>query len=49
MEEDQNEVFWSLLGDLYTREACFKAEPELCYESQTLVRLSKEPVSDRYM
>jgi hypothetical protein len=40
IEEDQNGVFWSLLVDLYTREARFKAEPELCYESQTLVHLS---------
>jgi hypothetical protein len=27
IEEDQNEVFWSLLVDLYTDEAHFKAEP----------------------
>jgi hypothetical protein len=27
IEEDQNEVFWSLLVDLYTDEACFEAEP----------------------
>jgi hypothetical protein len=27
IEEDQNEVFWSLLVDLYTEEARFKAEP----------------------
>jgi hypothetical protein len=40
IEEDQNGVFWSSLVDLYTREARFKAEPELCYESQTLVHLS---------
>jgi hypothetical protein len=40
IEEDQNGVFWSLLVDLYTREARFKAEPELCYESRTLVHLS---------
>jgi hypothetical protein len=33
IEEDQNEVFWSLLVDLYTEEARFKAEPELYYES----------------
>jgi hypothetical protein len=26
IEEDQNEVFWSLLVDLYTDEARFKAE-----------------------
>jgi hypothetical protein len=26
IEEDQNEVFWSLLVDLYTEEAHFKAE-----------------------
>jgi hypothetical protein len=26
IEEDQNEVFWSLLVDLYTGEARFKAE-----------------------
>jgi hypothetical protein len=40
IEEDQNEVFWSLLVDLYTEEARFKAEPELYYESRTLVHLS---------
>jgi hypothetical protein len=40
IEEDQNGVFWSLLVDLYTEEARFKAEPELYYESQTLVQLS---------
>jgi hypothetical protein len=33
IEEDQNGVFWSLLVDLYTEETCFKAEPELYYES----------------
>jgi hypothetical protein len=27
IEEDQNEVFWSLLVDLYTDEARFEAEP----------------------
>jgi hypothetical protein len=27
IEEDQNEVLWSLLGDLYTEEARFEAEP----------------------
>jgi hypothetical protein len=27
IEEDQNEVFWSLLVDLYTEETCFEAEP----------------------
>jgi hypothetical protein len=26
IEEDQNEVFWSLLVDLYTAETRFKAE-----------------------
>jgi hypothetical protein len=40
IEEDQNGVFWSLLVDLYTEEARFKAEPELYYESRTLVQLS---------
>jgi hypothetical protein len=30
IEEDQNGVFWSSLVDLYTREARFKVEPELC-------------------
>jgi hypothetical protein len=40
IEEDQNGVFWSLLVDLYTREARFEAEPELCYKSRTLVHLS---------
>jgi hypothetical protein len=30
IEEDQNGVFWSLLVDLYTQEARFKAELELC-------------------
>jgi hypothetical protein len=40
IEEDQNEVFWSLLVDLYTEEARFEAELELYYESRTLVRLS---------
>jgi hypothetical protein len=40
IKEDQNEVFWSLLVDLYTEETRFKAEPELCYESRTLVHLS---------
>jgi hypothetical protein len=40
IEEDQNGVFRSLLVDLYTREARFKVEPELCYESRTLVHLS---------
>jgi hypothetical protein len=40
IEEDQNGVFWSLLGNLYTEEACFKAEPELYYKSRTLVHLS---------
>jgi hypothetical protein len=40
IEEDQNGVFWSLLVDLYTEEARFKAEPELYYESRTLVHLS---------
>jgi hypothetical protein len=30
IEEDQNEDFWSLLVDLYTYEARFEAEPELC-------------------
>jgi hypothetical protein len=40
IEEDQNGVFWSLLGDLYTEETRFEAEPELCYESRTLVHLS---------
>jgi hypothetical protein len=40
IEEDQNRVFWSLLVDLYTEEACFEAEPELYYESRTLVPLS---------
>jgi hypothetical protein len=40
IEEDQNGVFWSLLVDLYTEEAHFKAEPELYYESRTLVSLS---------
>jgi hypothetical protein len=40
IEEDQNGVFWSSLVDLYTRETHFKAEPELCYESRTLVHLS---------
>jgi hypothetical protein len=40
IEEDQNGVFWSLLDDLYTEEACFKAELELYYESRTLVHLS---------
>jgi hypothetical protein len=39
-EEDQNGVFWSLLVDLYTEETRFKAEPELYYESRTLVHLS---------
>jgi hypothetical protein len=38
-EEDQNGVFWSLLVDLYTEETRFKAEPELYYESRTLVHL----------
>jgi hypothetical protein len=27
IEEDQNEDFWSLLGDLYTEETRFEAEP----------------------
>jgi hypothetical protein len=27
IEEDQNEVFWSLLVDLYTEETRFEAEP----------------------
>jgi hypothetical protein len=27
IEEDQNEVFWSLLVDLYTAETRFEAEP----------------------
>jgi hypothetical protein len=27
IEEDQNEVLWSLLDDLYTDEARFEAEP----------------------
>jgi hypothetical protein len=27
IEEDQNEVLWSSLVDLYTEEARFKAEP----------------------
>jgi hypothetical protein len=27
IEEDQNEVLWSLLVDLYTEETRFKAEP----------------------
>jgi hypothetical protein len=40
IEEDQNGVFWSLLVDLYTGEARFKAELELYYESRTLVHLS---------
>jgi hypothetical protein len=40
IEEDQNGVFWSLLVDLYTGEAHFKAELELYYESRTLVHLS---------
>jgi hypothetical protein len=40
IEEDQNGVFWSLLVDLYTGETHFKAEPELYYESRTLVHLS---------
>jgi hypothetical protein len=40
IEEDQNGVFWSLLDDLYTEEARFKAELELYYESRTLVHLS---------
>jgi hypothetical protein len=40
IEEDQNGVFWSLLVDLYTGEARFKAESELYYESRTLVHLS---------
>jgi hypothetical protein len=40
IEEDQNGVFWSLLVDLYTEEARFKAEPELYYESRTLISLS---------
>jgi hypothetical protein len=40
IKEDQNGVFWSLLVDLYTEETHFKAEPELHYESRTLVHLS---------
>jgi hypothetical protein len=40
IEEDQNGVFWSLLDNLYTEEARFKAELELYYESRTLVHLS---------
>jgi hypothetical protein len=40
IEEDQNGVFWSLLDDLNTEEARFKAELELYYESRTLVHLS---------
>jgi hypothetical protein len=40
IEEDQNGVFWSLLDDLNTEEARFEAEPELYYESRTLVHLS---------
>jgi hypothetical protein len=40
IEEDQNEDFWSLLVDLYTGETRFEAEPELYYESRTLVHLS---------
>jgi hypothetical protein len=40
IEEDQNGVFWSLLDDLNTEEARFKAELELYYESRTLVYLS---------
>jgi hypothetical protein len=40
IEEDQNGVFWSLLDDLNTEEARFEAEPELYYESQTLVHRS---------
>jgi hypothetical protein len=30
IEEDQDRDPWSLLVDLYTQEACFKAELELC-------------------
>jgi hypothetical protein len=40
LKEDQNEDFWSLLVDLYTEEARFKAELELYYKSRTLVHLS---------
>jgi hypothetical protein len=40
IEEDQNEVLWSLLVDLYTEEARFEVEPELYYEPRTLVHLS---------